>query len=157
MLRPGGRLAFSCLAASALSLGKLFRTHLRAFGVDYPDLNEPLDTPEKCRRTAHDAGFGRVAVHLSQFGATLATVDEAVAAGTLPLAADPNDDEAWRVRVQQPVSLRARVRRGLPIPVPLTASQLTRLDEDFRAEVSQLVMDDGIPNAVTALIVVADL
>lgn len=156
VLRPGGRLAFSCLAASALPLGELFRTHLRAFGVDFPDLNEPLDIPEKCRRTAHDAGFGRVAVHLSQFGATLATVDEAVAAGTLPLAPDPNGDEAWRARVQQPVSLWARVRRGLPIPVPLTPTQLTRLDQGFRAEVSQLMTDHGIPNPVTALFVVAD-
>lgn len=145
------------MAASALPLGKLYRTHLRGYGVDFPDLNEPLDTAEKCRRAVRAAGYGQVAAHLSQFGDTLATVDEAVVAGRLPLMADPNDDGAWRVRVQQPVSLWACVRRGLPIPVPLTATQLTRLDEDIRAEVSQLVTEHGIPNPVTTLLVVADL
>jgi protein-L-isoaspartate(D-aspartate) O-methyltransferase len=156
VLRPGGRIAFSTMAASALPLGTLFRAHLRGYGIEFPDLNEPLNTPEKCRRTVRAAGLGRVTVGTARFDLVLENVEAAVNAGSFPLMADPEGIDSWLRSARQPVSLWASLRRRIPIAVPLTSRQLARLDQEFRAEVAHLVTPQGVPNPLNALFVVAE-
>lgn len=155
VIRPGGRLDFSTPAASGLPLGRLFRTHLRGYGIDLPDITAPLDTAEKCRRAVGEAGFNQVAVHTWQWSRTLASVDDAVAAGAIALAPDPDGGLAGESARHQPVSFWASLRRGMPIPVPLTAAQLDQLHSDFRSEVGKLTTPEGIANSATSLLVVA--
>lgn len=156
VIQPGGRLVFSTMAASALPLGALYRAHLRGYGVDFPDLNEPLNTPEKCRRAMRKAGFGRATICVFHGPAWLETVDKAVTAGAFPLAADPDDERDWEGRRRQPVALWASLRRRVPIPVPLSASRPEQLADDYRNELDGLKTSDGIVNPTTALLVMAN-
>ncbi len=77
VLRPGGRVAFTSMAAGSPPAGELFRQCAAHFGVQLEDPSAALGTPEACRMALANAGFADVAVESGtvRFGA----VDHALA------------------------------------------------------------------------------
>jgi protein-L-isoaspartate(D-aspartate) O-methyltransferase len=67
VLRPGGWLAFSCFGGAArYTTQTLLGAALRPYGIQYFDLNEPLNTPQKCLGALQDAGFARIRIHVER-------------------------------------------------------------------------------------------
>jgi protein-L-isoaspartate(D-aspartate) O-methyltransferase len=67
LLKPGGWVAFSCFGGLArYTTQTLLGAVLKPYGIVYFDLNEPLNTPEKCHQAVAAAGFVHVAVHIDQ-------------------------------------------------------------------------------------------
>ena len=67
VLKLGGWIAFSCFGGPAReTINNLVLDLLKSYNILYPELNEPLNTPEKCRRMVEEAGFTRVTVHTDQ-------------------------------------------------------------------------------------------
>ncbi len=155
--KPGGRLAFSCLSSSALPLGSLFRTHLASYGVMFPDLNEPLVTPEKCRQALRVVGYTPDAVYFQQYGSVVKTVADAWAASGGQLLKSSEESDEWQTLQRSPVSLWAHVRLGRPIAVPLREDQLDQLKRDYLEEVASLANGATTSNPLTTMIVTAHL
>jgi protein-L-isoaspartate(D-aspartate) O-methyltransferase len=64
---PGGWVAFSCFGGGARqTINTLVIELLRPYRVTYPELNTPLNTPDKCRTLVEAAGFDHVRVHTAQ-------------------------------------------------------------------------------------------
>ncbi len=129
VLVPGGRLAFSCLAEGALPLAALLRQELRAYGVDLPDMNEPLDTPEKCKAMVRSARFANVEVRTGQFGGYVRTAKEGW-------------EKNW-----PGLADRLDVRLG--------SEEEERLKASFVAQAERLATDLGIWDDLTTLFVLA--
>jgi ubiquinone/menaquinone biosynthesis C-methylase UbiE len=67
VLKPAGWVAFSCFGGLArYTTQTLLGSVLQPYGIVYFDLNEPLNTPEKCWQAAEDAGFVHVRVHVDR-------------------------------------------------------------------------------------------
>lgn len=67
-LKPGGIVAFSCLAQTAVTASILFRSKAQKYGVTITNPNEILDTPEKCQNLLEAAGFQDIKIVTQQFG-----------------------------------------------------------------------------------------
>ncbi|MEO1069772.1 MAG: methyltransferase domain-containing protein, partial [Cyanobacteria bacterium J06638_6] len=59
-LKPGGILAFSCLAETSPSASVLFRAVVQKYGVTIPNPNKLLGTPERCCQMLEAKGFEQV-------------------------------------------------------------------------------------------------
>ncbi len=57
LLRPGGQIGFSTMAAGFPVAARLFRDHARRHGLTLTDPASALGTQERCRRALRDAGF----------------------------------------------------------------------------------------------------
>ncbi|MBH8551863.1 methyltransferase domain-containing protein [Nostocaceae cyanobacterium CENA357] len=67
-LKPGGTIAFSCLAATSPSASVLFRMVVQRYGVTILNPNELLGTPEKCYQMLQSIGFADIEITTEQFG-----------------------------------------------------------------------------------------
>lgn len=76
-LKPGGIVAFSCLAQTAPTASVLFRAKAQNYGISLPNPNEILGTPEKCQNLLQRAGFKDIKVVKEQFGSYLSNAEEA--------------------------------------------------------------------------------
>lgn len=67
VLCPGGAIAFSCFGGPARqTINDLIRRLLAPYGVGFPELNTPLNTPEKCRAIVQAAGFRNVRIAIDR-------------------------------------------------------------------------------------------
>ena len=67
VVRPSGWIAFSCFGGPARqTINNLVIQLLRPYGITYPELNTPLNTPEKCREMVRAAGFVQTTVSVAQ-------------------------------------------------------------------------------------------
>ena len=67
VVRDGGWIAFSCFGGLARqTINDLVIRLLKPYGAGYPELNTPLNSPEKCRELAEQAGFTHVTVQVAQ-------------------------------------------------------------------------------------------
>jgi ubiquinone/menaquinone biosynthesis C-methylase UbiE len=80
VLRPGGWLVFSCFGGLARQtvIGLLGRL-LQPYGQQLPELNAPLNTPEKCQQMLATAGYTNVTVHRGQDRPLPTTAEESFA------------------------------------------------------------------------------
>lgn len=76
-LKPGGIVAFSCNAQTALTASILFRVKAENYGISIPNPNEILGTPEKCQNLLQQAGFKDIKIVTEQFGFYLSNAEEA--------------------------------------------------------------------------------
>lgn len=67
-LKPGGLVGFSCFANTAFPLSILFRQVALRYGITVPDVNEPLNSLEKCHKMLKDIGFQDIEIKVDQFG-----------------------------------------------------------------------------------------
>jgi ubiquinone/menaquinone biosynthesis C-methylase UbiE len=77
VLRSGGWVAFSCFGGPARQtlIGLLSRL-LALYGQRLPELNAPLDTPEKCRSLLESAGFANIDVRIANEQLLATTAEE---------------------------------------------------------------------------------
>ena len=76
-LKPGGIVAFSCLAQTAITASVLFRSKAQTYGITIPNPNEILGTPEKCQNLLKEAGFQQIEILTQQFGGYFTTPQHA--------------------------------------------------------------------------------
>jgi ubiquinone/menaquinone biosynthesis C-methylase UbiE len=67
-LKPGGVVAFSCLAESSPTSSVLFREVVQRYGLTVPNPNELLGTHEKCCQIMRSIGFEDIKITNEQFG-----------------------------------------------------------------------------------------
>ena len=67
-LKPKGLVAFSCLAESSPSASVLFRRVVSKYGINIPNLNKLLGTPERCHQILEMIGFEEVSIVTEPFG-----------------------------------------------------------------------------------------
>lgn len=67
VLWPNGWIAFSCFGGPARqTINELLLELLAPYGISYPELNTPLNSPAKCRALVEAAGFTEITVHTAQ-------------------------------------------------------------------------------------------
>lgn len=76
-LKPGGIIAFSCLAQTAITASILFRSKAQEYGITIPNPNEILGTPEKCQNLLQSAGFQDIKILTQQFGGYFSNAQQA--------------------------------------------------------------------------------
>ncbi len=128
-LKPGGIVAFSCFAETAMTTSVLYRAKLQDYGITVPNPNEILGTPEKCLEMLQKAGFKDIDIQTEQFGFYL---NEAQSAW------QGNSNSACGYQVFQ-----------------LSQDKLAQLKAEYLTEVKALATDKGIWNDATAFFVVA--
>lgn len=67
-LKPGGTVAFSCLAETSPSASALFRAVVKRYGITIPNPNALLGTPERCRTILTASGFEGMDIETKQLG-----------------------------------------------------------------------------------------
>ncbi|NJM61305.1 MAG: class I SAM-dependent methyltransferase [Oscillatoriales cyanobacterium RU_3_3] len=67
-LKPGGFIAFSCLAETSPTSSFLFREVVQKYGVAICNPNELLGTQQKCCRMLRSIGFENIEIAIEQFG-----------------------------------------------------------------------------------------
>lgn len=67
-LKPGGIVAFSCLAETSPSASALFREVVQRYGITIPNPNELLGTPRRCCQILEEIGLREISVTTEQFG-----------------------------------------------------------------------------------------
>lgn len=74
-LKKGGLVAFSTFPDGIPSVPELFVGIAQNYGISIPDLKEPLNTPEKCRKMLQEAGFQNIELTTEQFGYYMSVSD----------------------------------------------------------------------------------
>ena len=65
--QPGGWIAFSCFGGQARqTINCLVIRLLKPYGIAYPELNTPLNSPEKCHALVREAGFSRISIQTAE-------------------------------------------------------------------------------------------
>ncbi|MEP0869591.1 methyltransferase domain-containing protein [Trichocoleus desertorum AS-A10] len=130
-LRPGGFVAFTCPADTAYLAPLQGKVYTELFNLSLPHINEPLNTPEKCRNLLLQSGFREIEVVIEPSGCYLSLDD-----GRL----------SWSESSFYP--------RGNPLSL-LSAQQLEQLQRKYRAEIEQLATDAGVWQDMTTFFVKA--
>ncbi|MHC5763151.1 class I SAM-dependent methyltransferase [Nostoc sp.] len=82
-LKPGGVIAFSCLAETSPTASVLFRTVVERYGITIPNPNQLLGTPERCCQLLEMIGFQESEITTEQFGFYLQDGESAWAGNAL--------------------------------------------------------------------------
>ncbi|MDZ8184864.1 MAG: methyltransferase domain-containing protein [Nostoc sp. ChiSLP02] len=67
-LKPGGVVAFSCLAETSATASVLFRTIVKRYGITIPNPNQLLGTPKRCSQLLEMIGFKEIEITTEKFG-----------------------------------------------------------------------------------------
>lgn len=67
-LKPGGKLVFNAWTENAFTTSVLFREVTARYGINVPNPNAPLGTPQKCQQLLEAAGFKNITIQSEQFG-----------------------------------------------------------------------------------------
>lgn len=69
-LKPGGKLVFNAWTENAFTTSILFREVAARYGINVPNPNAPLGTPQKCQQLLSAAGFQNknIIIQQEQFG-----------------------------------------------------------------------------------------
>ncbi|MEM1253089.1 MAG: methyltransferase domain-containing protein [Cyanobacteria bacterium P01_H01_bin.21] len=128
-LKPKGLVAFSCLAESSPGVSVLFRKVVSRYGINIPNPNKLLGTPERCRQILKTIGFEKVSVVTEQFGFYL------------------QDAEAgWTGNAKSAFGLQ---------DVGWSKEKLKQCKQDYFAEINKVSKEKGYWNDVTMFFVVA--
>lgn len=128
-LKPGGIVAFSCLAETSPITSVLFRAKLQTYGILIPNPNEILGTPEKCYKILQEAGFKDIEIQTEQLGFYLTEAES-----------------LWNGNLNSALSFEA---------FQLPPEKLDQCKTEYIAEVEALVTEQGILNDITAFFVIA--
>ena len=124
-IRDGGIVAFNCLGAESTRTSAVFRDLVKEdCGIEVPDPNEPLDSPEKCRDVLQKSGFGAVEVKTEQAGFT---TDDAEA--------------VWEANLRSAFNSEV---------LKLPPEKLEALEARYRRDVQTLATPDGIEDTIVA-------
>lgn len=130
-LKPGGTVGFSCYSETAFMTAIAVKVCAK-YNILLPNWNEPLGTPQKCRRLLQEAGFHNINIKTKQFGDYL-SLDEA--------------KNWWRDRTWiNP--------RGNPL-LDLSDEQLEQLKAAYNTEVESVATDRGVWHDITTFFVTA--
>jgi arsenite methyltransferase len=67
VLRPQGYISFSCFGGPARqTINELVQALLIPYGIRYPELNVPLNAPDKCRILLRQAGYTNVSIEIAE-------------------------------------------------------------------------------------------
>ncbi len=128
-LKPGGIVAFSCLAETSPSASVLFRKVVQRYGIRIPNPNELLGTPERCCQILEETGLKEISVTTEQFGFYL------------------QDAEAgWTGNAKSAFGVQN---------VGWTEEQLKRCKQEYFMEVNKVSAEEGYWNDVTMFFVTA--
>ncbi len=127
--KPGGIVAFSCLAQTAITASILFRSKAQKYGITIPNPNEILGTPEKCQNLLQSAGFQQIKIVTQQFGGYFTTAQHAWQA---------NANSAYGFQVFQ-----------------LAPDKLEQLKAEYIAQIEALATDPEFGNDFTTFFVLA--
>jgi ubiquinone/menaquinone biosynthesis C-methylase UbiE len=123
VLRTGGWVAFSCFGGLARQtlIGLLSRL-LARYGRLLPELNAPLNTPEKCRRMLEAAGFRDIDVQIAN-------------QQRLPATAEESFQWAWasrrRFNIDLPPAQLAQLKRQYLVEFALLAPEQATWNHDY--------------------------
>jgi ubiquinone/menaquinone biosynthesis C-methylase UbiE len=67
-LKPGGVVAFSCLAETSPTASVLFRTVVQRYGITIGNPNKLLGTPQRCYQLLETIGFAEIEIITEQLG-----------------------------------------------------------------------------------------
>lgn len=126
-LKPGGLVAFSCLAETDLTVSIMFREKAQNYGISIPNPNEPLGTPQKCHNLLVEAGFKDIEVVTEQFDYYFSDAER-----------------LWHKIANSAFGFQVK---ELPL------ERLEQLKAEYIAEVSATATDKGIWNDVTTFFV----
>jgi arsenite methyltransferase len=123
VLRNGGWVAFSCFGGPARqTLINLLSRLLAPYGQLLPELNAPLNTPEKCRRLLEAAGFANVTMQIAN-------------QQQLPATAEESFEWAWANRKRFDIDLPPiqydQLKREYLVEFALLAADQTTWNHDY--------------------------
>jgi arsenite methyltransferase len=126
-LKPKGTVAFTCPAETAYMAPVQAKVCADLFNIVLPHINEPLGTPEKCRKLLAQVGFREIEIKVDPFGEYLAL-----------------QSHSWKGGGFYP--------RGNPLS-GLSGPQLEQLQTRYQVEVEQLATDEGVWQDMTTFFV----
>ena len=127
-LKPGGIVAFSCWSMTSF-FTPIITKICANYGLELPNLHEPLGSPEKCYTLLQEVGFRDIDIKTEQFGSYLSLEDA---------------QNFW-----QGTWLNAN---GHPL-LHLSREQIEQLKAEFRAEIATLATDKGVWQEMTTFFV----
>jgi SAM-dependent methyltransferase len=128
-LKPGGVVAFSCLAESSPTSSVLFREVVQRYGLTVPNPNELLGTHEKCCQIMRSIGFEDIKITNEQFGFYL-----------------QDAEAAWNGNANSAFGLQG---------VPQSSQQWEQCKQEYLAAVNAVSSEQGFWNDITMFFVVA--
>ncbi|CAA9583587.1 hypothetical protein AVDCRST_MAG81-3399 [uncultured Synechococcales cyanobacterium] len=128
-LKPGGLVAFTCPAETAYLAPIQVKVCAELFNIPLPHINAPLGTAEKCHNLPLQTGFSDIQVQIEASGQYLSLSDRRL---------------WWNGDGFYP--------RGNPIS-QLSEHQLEQLQTEFRVEVEQLAVKEGVWQDMTTFFV----
>ncbi|MGD1941102.1 MAG: class I SAM-dependent methyltransferase [Leptolyngbyaceae cyanobacterium] len=128
-LKPGGVVAFSCLAENSPTSSVLFRAVVQKYGITIPNPNELLGTPEKCCQMLEAIGFEETNVTTEQFGFYL-----------------QDAEVGWMGNAQSAFGLQN---------AKWSEAQLQQCKQEYFAAISKVATEDGYWNDITMFFVTA--
>jgi ubiquinone/menaquinone biosynthesis C-methylase UbiE len=128
-LKPGGVVAFSCLAETSPTSSVLFRKVVQRYGITIPNPNELLGTHEKCCQILRSIGFEDIEITNQQFGFYL-----------------QDAEAAWNGNANSAFGLQG---------VQWSLQQWEQCKQEYFAEVNAVSSEQSFWNDVTMFFVVA--
>lgn len=128
-LKPGGVVAFSCLAETSPTASVLFRTVVQRYGITIPNPNELLGTPKRCCQLLEMIGFEEIGITTEQFGFYLQDMES-----------------AWTGNAKSAFGLQ---------DVKWSKEQLERCKQEYFTQINKAATEEGYWNDVTMFFVTA--
>lgn len=128
-LKPGGVVAFSCLAETSPTASVLFRAVVQRYGITIPNPNQLLGTPDRCCQLLEIMGFKEIEITTEQFGFYLQDAEGAWAGNAL--SAFGLQDIKW------------------------SKEQLEQCKQEYFTEINKASTEEGYWNDVTMFFVTA--
>ncbi|KOP23594.1 methyltransferase type 11 [Hapalosiphon sp. MRB220] len=126
-VKPGGVVAFSCLAENSPTASVLFRTVVKRYGITIPNPNQLLGTPKRCCQLLEMIGFKEIEITTEQLGFYL-----------------QNAEDAWAGNAKSAFGLQ---------DVKWSNEQLEQCKQEYFKEINQASTEEGYWNDVTMFFV----
>ncbi|MBE9050107.1 class I SAM-dependent methyltransferase [Nostocales cyanobacterium LEGE 11386] len=128
-LKPGGVVAFSCLAETSPTASVLFRAVVQKYGITIPNPNELLGTPDRCCQILGMIGFKEIEITTEQLGFYL-----------------QDAEVAWTGNAKSAFGLQ---------DAKWSQEQLERCKQEYFTEVNKAATKEGYWNDITMFFVTA--
>jgi ubiquinone/menaquinone biosynthesis C-methylase UbiE len=128
-LKPGGTIAFSCLAETSPTASVLFRTVVQRYGITIPNPNQLLGTSKRCCQLLEMIGFKEIEITTEQFGSYL-----------------QNGESAWTDNAKSAFGLQ---------DVKWSTEQLEQCRQEYFKEINKASSEEGCWNDITMFFVTA--
>lgn len=128
-LKPGGIVAFSCLAETSPTASVLFRAVVQKYGITIPNPNELLGTHQRCYQILETIGFEKIEITTEQLGFYL-----------------QDAEIAWNGNAKSAFGLQ---------DVKISEEDLERCKQEYFTEINKASTKEGYWNDVTFFFVTA--